>query len=421
MEKININKRVVNKTNTFQVINDIIVPDIKPDIINIISTNGIPYIYKQDCENGRVKMDGSIDCYIVYLSVDGDTRSIQTTLSFSNILENNNIKNSSNVRYKIELESLESKIINERKISVITTVSIKYVVTEMQTIEISNDILSDIPMLQKQEENIKICSLVGFNQGKASVKETINIDNLDEIADILKIDIDVVKGEQKVSYNKVLTKGECNINLMYMTEDSRIGSIKNTFPIMSFIDLENIKEEDTCFVDYNIKNMLFKINNREEHSITVQIDFEIYCEAYEEKELLLVRDAYSLSDDIKISYKNIEIENFNKNIDDEININERIKIEDIKKVLTIENRNVIILKKDNFIIEGEISLNLYYEVTNKAGLIVRELKIPFISRIEDMEECEIVCNNIEHNLSGEDLNLNIKLLIKKSENKHSNI
>ena len=114
MEKININKRVVNKTNTFQVINDIIVPDIKPDIINIISTNGIPYIYKQDCENGRVKMDGSIDCYIVYLSVDGDTRSIQTTLSFSNILENSNIKNSSNVRYKIELESLESKIINER-------------------------------------------------------------------------------------------------------------------------------------------------------------------------------------------------------------------------------------------------------------------------------------------------------------------
>ena len=83
MEKININKRVVNKTNTFQVINDIIVPDIKPDIINIIATNGIPYIYKPDCENGRIKMDGSVDCYIVYLSVDGDTRSIQTTFSFS--------------------------------------------------------------------------------------------------------------------------------------------------------------------------------------------------------------------------------------------------------------------------------------------------------------------------------------------------
>lgn len=421
MEKININKRVVNKTNTFQVTNDIIVPDIKPDIINIIATNGIPYIYKQDCENGRIKMDGSVDCYIVYLSVDGDTRSIQTTFSFSNILEDNNIKENSNIRYKINVSSLESKILNERKISVVTTISIEYTVSEMQTIEISNELLSDVPMLQKREENMKIRSLVGFNTAKTSIKENMDIDNLDEIADILKVNIDVVRGEQKVSYNKVLTKGECNINIMYMTEDNRIGNIKNTFPIMSFIDLENIKEEDTCLVDYNIKNMLFKINNREDHSVTVQIDFEIYCEAYEEKELMIIRDAYSLSNDIDISYKNIDIEDYNENIDEEINISEKIKIEDIKRVLTLEHRKTAILKKDSFNIEGEINLNLYYEVTNKTGLNVKELKIPFISKIKDNDECDIICNNIDQNLSGEELILNIRLLMRKSKNSHNNI
>ena len=421
MEKININKRVVNKTNTFQVTNDIIVPDIKPDIINIIATNGIPYIYKQDCENGRIKMDGSVDCYIVYLSVDGDTRSIQTTFSFSNALENINIKESSNIKYKITIGSIESKILNERKISVVTTITIEYIVSEMQTIEISNDILDNIPMLQIQKENMKIKSLVGCNTAKTSIKENVDIDNLDEIAEILKINIDIVRGEQKISYNKVLTKGECNVNIIYMTEDNRIGSLKNTFPIMSFIDLENIKEEDTCFIDYNIKNMLFKINNREDHNITVQIDFEIYCEAYEEKELMIIKDAYSLSNDVDISYKNIDVENYSENINEEINISERIRIEDIKRVLTLENKKLLILKKDSFNIEGEINLILYYEVSNKTGLNVKELKIPFISKNRDTDECEIICNNIEQTLSGEELNLNIKLSIRKSENSHNNI
>ena len=73
MEKLKINKKVVEQTKTIHVTNDIIVPDIKPDIISIVTTNGVPYIYKQENEKNRVKVDGNIDSYIVYLSVDGDT------------------------------------------------------------------------------------------------------------------------------------------------------------------------------------------------------------------------------------------------------------------------------------------------------------------------------------------------------------
>lgn len=421
MEKININKRVVDKTNTFQVTNDIIVPDIKPDIVNIIATNGTPYIYKQDCENGRVKMEGSIDCYIVYLSVDGDTRSIQTTFNFSNSLENNNIRESSNIKYKINIESLDAKILNERKVSVVTTVSIEYLVSEIQSIEITDDFFKEIPMLQKQEENVKVKSLVGCNNTKASIKEDIDIENLDDIAEILKVNIDVVNGDQKISYNKVLTKGECNISIMYMTEDNRVGMVQNTFPIMSFVDLDNIKEDDTCLVEYNIKNMLFKINNREQHSITVQIEFEISCEAYEEKNLNIVKDAYSLCNDIDILYKTIEVGNFNRNADETIDVTEKVRIEDIRKILTIEKRRVSILKNDNSNIEGEINLIVYYEVTNKSGLNTKELKIPFITRVKNQNDFNIVCQNIDSNLSGEDLNLSIKLLIKNTKEDYCNV
>ena len=46
MEKntVMINKKLAQTTKLLEVTGDIIVPDIKPDIVNIINTNGIPYI-----------------------------------------------------------------------------------------------------------------------------------------------------------------------------------------------------------------------------------------------------------------------------------------------------------------------------------------------------------------------------------------
>ena len=109
MEKntVVINKKISTITKALEVNGDIIVPDIKPDIVNIINTNGIPYIYKEDISNGRLRLDGNIDTYVVYLADTGETRSIQTTLSFSEIVEEKGITEKSIVKEKIILELFE--------------------------------------------------------------------------------------------------------------------------------------------------------------------------------------------------------------------------------------------------------------------------------------------------------------------------
>ena len=91
MEKnaVIINKKVSKTSKILEVNGDIIVPDIKPDIVSIINTNGVPYIYKEDISVSKMRFDGNIDSYIVYLADNGETRSIQTTLSFSDSFEDN--------------------------------------------------------------------------------------------------------------------------------------------------------------------------------------------------------------------------------------------------------------------------------------------------------------------------------------------
>lgn len=83
-----INKKIVSTSKVLEVSGDVIVPDIKPDIVSIINTNGIPYIFKEDVGNSKFRFDGNIDTFVVYLADNGETRSLAVNLSFIDTIEN---------------------------------------------------------------------------------------------------------------------------------------------------------------------------------------------------------------------------------------------------------------------------------------------------------------------------------------------
>ena len=47
-----------------------IVPDSKPDILNTISTSGVVCVYKKEVLDGKVRVDGNINTYIMYMAED---------------------------------------------------------------------------------------------------------------------------------------------------------------------------------------------------------------------------------------------------------------------------------------------------------------------------------------------------------------
>ena len=49
------------------------------------------------------------------------------------------------------------------------------------------------------------------------------IDNMDNLAEILKAQVCITDRDIKISYNKILTKAEADVSIMYLTEDNRIN------------------------------------------------------------------------------------------------------------------------------------------------------------------------------------------------------
>ena len=88
-ENLCINQVIGKNQVTVNVEGDIIIPDIKPDILSAINTNGNVCVYKKDILDGKVRLDGSIDIYVMYMP-DGENSSVRglnTSLDFTEVID----------------------------------------------------------------------------------------------------------------------------------------------------------------------------------------------------------------------------------------------------------------------------------------------------------------------------------------------
>ena len=415
MEKntISIHKKTAEKVKTIEVKGDIIVPDTKPDIVNIIGTNSNPYIYKEECSDGKYRFDGNIDTHIIYLSENGETKCIGTTLDFMDFIEDNNIQAQMSTKYRIEIVSVDTKILNERKISVAINLKICFNFFTCNDIEYFAD-LGALSGVEKLQESVDLNTLVASNTVRSSLKEDISIEETDAIAEILKSDISVTNLENKMSYNKVLSKADVNIKILYITESAKVGTVEATVPIMNFIDMEKVTDEDACDTNYKVRNMLFKTNTKEMKSINCQIDFEVSCEVYKRQTIEIVQDMYGINKNISFNQKTIEVQTGTETTREIVNISENVLVEDIRSIYDVDCRANITNKTpmgNSCNYEGELCADIYFDTGNNLG--VKNAKIPFMVKLDcNTDDLEINFVKKHFKLNNEDVMCDVDIEVK---------
>lgn len=415
--KITINKKAVEKEKKVEILGDIIVPDIKPDIINIINTNANSYIYKKEINESKIRLDGNIDTFVIYLADNGETRSIQTTLNFSEVIEDSQIITTMKAKEKINLIEIESKILNERKISIKAEVLLNVEMWENEEVEFINNIDDELD-IQKLEEKLLVKSCVGENSNRTSIKENVKSNSESKIAEILKTNVELCNLENKISYNKVLAKADANIKIVFLSEENKIEKIDTTIPVMSFIELPGITDTNVCDTEYNIRNMLYKIDTKDMNSVEVQIEYEVICTAYENKEIDVIQDMYSTRRNITFNKKEANIKLVTEGENKNIKIEERVLVEDISSICDINCTPMIINKNlsgDNINYEGELCLDILFEADNRNGLNFQKVKIPFVFKSEiEIQSTDLKIETKSFSVNNEYVNCNVTISIRNS-------
>lgn len=131
---------------------------------------------------------------------------------------------------EVTLNNIECKIINERKINLKANLEFEMNIQANSEVQFVNNV--DLKDLQKLEKTKQVNSVLGMGNTKTTVKETVNIDNADNLAEILKVDAHISNKNIKISYNKILIKADLKLKILYSTEDGRINTVNAKFPIM---------------------------------------------------------------------------------------------------------------------------------------------------------------------------------------------
>ena len=378
-----VNQIVGQKTEKIVVEGDEIVPDIKPDILSVVSTNGNICIYKKEVQDGKVKIEGGINAYVIYIADDekSSIRALSANLEFSRIIDIKECKENMQLECKSQLSNMDCRILNGRKISLRAIMDMSVVLYSKENIEYI-DKIEDIKDIQLLNKNITINSLVGTGITKVYAKDTITIDNVDNLSEIMKVNISVENRESKISYNKVLAKADTVMKIMYLTEDNRINTSSTTIPIMGFIDMQDVSEDDICDLNYEIKNILVKPNNVEEHSVYVEAEIEILGFVYKRQTIDMIEDLYSKTIELTYSQKSVKLMSERTSTNETYSMRKQERIEEMaqSKIFDVEVKPVIVssrVEEGKITYKGDVNLTFIFARADSSSIGVKNVIEPF--------------------------------------------
>ena len=257
----------------------------------------------------KLKIDGGVSLRIAYLTSEGKNRVLTIEEMFSELMEVQGVTSETFINEKLNVTSIEINILNERKIhyKVSTECSIK--ASKKESIEFIHEINQN-HQLQILNKKMMVDSYVGHAESKINLKEKIDIENVQENIEVVKIEPVINNIENKMSYNKVLVKADCTLKCLYITESGTLYMAKKEVPLMGFLDIENVEDTNNCQIEITMRNLLVEENGKDVNpGINVEMEFNVIGDVYQNKEINLLEDLYCLNHKSEYSSQKIMLEN----------------------------------------------------------------------------------------------------------------
>ena len=164
-----------------------------------------------------------------------------------------------------------------------------------------------------------------------------------------------------------------------------------------------IKEDNICEPSYLIKNIIIKPNSVEEHTVYIEMEVEISCIVYEEKEIKSIQDMYCPGEKMDFdqtmvnTISNKQCRKSTCSIREKVNVPElqnveQSKIIDVEVNPTIEKQNKM---NGKIKFEGEVELNFIFMEADTSTINSKKAVVPFeqtVDGIEGLDDCKVDTN-----------------------------
>lgn len=298
VQALNLNSIVGKDKYSTWIEQDILVPDSKPDVMKVIRVEAIPLISDIQVMDNALRISGEITYYILYNSMDGGkTRGISATYPLTQTIAVDYLKKDMMAGVKLNVKNVIFTVPNERKIAIKTELVYEYVITRHSSVNLISG-MEDDTIEYKTVQSV-FNNVIDIRKDKIDVSEEILLpEEKRGIDEILKVKYSIINTDYKVSYNKILVKGDLDIKILYLAEGLEDAELFETeVPFSGMVEFENISDNYKFNVDYRLNHLDIIVTS--ERSVQVNADINVIATMFEEKETTYITDFYSTNKELK--------------------------------------------------------------------------------------------------------------------------
>jgi len=396
-EAVRFNRPIGEDSTQTIVENDIIVPDIKPDISRILLLDGETWIDGAETAAEKVLVNGSVRYKILYIADDPDqpVKSIVSTSGFQYAMDIPDARQGMQCRVKCDIEHMEYEILNSRKINVKAIISLSGKVTEQVEQYITKD-FEGSEDLQVLRGNISVSSYIGDSHTKCQVKEIVDIPSgKPAILEILRNDVKITGREYKAGEDKIAVTGALNVSTLYVADDENrsIQFMEHEVPFNQIVDIPGMDETCQCSVDIALGETSFEADedgDGELRRMKCDVLLDIYAQSSGIREIELVDDAYSPCARVSIEKEQLTLEEPVAENEGQLTIRENIVIDedapDISELFNVLGKLSLSsyeITDNRVVIDGVAICNvLYIAASDGQPVHCSESQIPFRHSVE---------------------------------------
>ena len=287
-----------------------LIPDTHPDVIEILIVEAKPVITDKEVVGDKLIVEGNIEYNIIYIpGEEGETiNSVKYTEKFSDSINVEDLEHKINYDIECKIEHIDSKIMNERKIEIESTINVCYSISKNNEFEVIENLESPngIQVLKESEAINRIV----MNQDTKLISKSMIRVGMDkpQINKIINYSVILHKKEIKVTEDKVFLSCYCKLNILYSGgENNELYTLGDDFYISKEEEVQGIKEGIIAYGLFNVENVDIAIEEDdlgENRIVNTELTVNSNIKGYSDEKMDIVEDAYSTEFPIELVEEN---------------------------------------------------------------------------------------------------------------------
>jgi len=413
---------------------DFIVPDILGDMEEIIAHKQDVVIENVKVAAEKVLVRGKLTFAILYSSPEEskNIHSMEGAISFEESIHMEGAKEGENCDVRWTIEDINIHPIHSRKICVKAILQFAVSQNEHMEREAVGEVRLE-PGVQTKKKKMDYAEPVVLKHEIFRVKDEIEIDrNKPNIREILWNHINIRSSEARVLEGKISVQGELLVFVLYRPEDddAPLQWMESTLPFSGVIDL--LGADPALIPNISIVPLTAELTVKpdydgEQRIVGVDAVLEIPMKMFQEKQVELLEDAYSLRKQLQPRTERMRFERILMKNASRCKVADKLKIDEAKgRILqichgegsvSIDDVNIV---EQGIEIEGVLKVMILYAASeDRHPLAMVEGVIPFHHKIDipgitrdsyfELNQCVEQMNAIM--VSGEEIQVKAVILL----------